>query len=193
MHFDQEYVRRLIAGDREVENHFTVHFGHLILIALRNRPGCERWVDDVRQETFRRVLSKLRSAGGLHHAERLGAFVRRVCLNVLAEYLREEQRDGSTGNVPDTIDNREDLEEELINSERKRLVEKILAKLTPIDRDALRMVFLEERDRSEVCRILGIDREHLRVILHRARSRFKERLARSRGWTGLFQKKSRDR
>jgi RNA polymerase sigma-70 factor (ECF subfamily) len=34
-------------------------------------------------------------------------------------------------------------------------------------------VFLEERDKNEVCRELGVDREYLRVLLHRAKQAFK--------------------
>jgi RNA polymerase sigma-70 factor, ECF subfamily len=37
----------------------------------------------------------------------------------------------------------------------------------------LREVFLEERDKDEVCRDYGVDREYLRVLLHRAKQSFK--------------------
>jgi len=32
---------------------------------------------------------------------------------------------------------------------------------------------LEERDKDEVCRDYGVDREYLRVLLHRAKKSFK--------------------
>ncbi len=41
------------------------------------------------------------------------------------------------------------------------------------DRSLLKAVFLDERDRDEVCRELGVDREYLRVLLHRAKQAFK--------------------
>jgi RNA polymerase sigma-70 factor (ECF subfamily) len=41
------------------------------------------------------------------------------------------------------------------------------------DRRLLREVFLEERDKDEVCRDFGVDREYLRVLLHRAKQAFK--------------------
>jgi RNA polymerase sigma-70 factor (ECF subfamily) len=34
-------------------------------------------------------------------------------------------------------------------------------------------VFLEERNKDEVCRDFGVDREYLRVLLHRAKQAFK--------------------
>jgi RNA polymerase sigma-70 factor (ECF subfamily) len=41
------------------------------------------------------------------------------------------------------------------------------------DRRLLREVFLEERDKDEVCRDFGVDRDYLRVLLHRAKQSFK--------------------
>ena len=52
-------------------------------------------------------------------------------------------------------------------------VRKILAVLPARDRDLLRAVFLEERDKDAVCREIGVDRDYLRVLLHRAKDKFK--------------------
>jgi RNA polymerase sigma-70 factor (ECF subfamily) len=41
------------------------------------------------------------------------------------------------------------------------------------DRDLLRAIFLEEKDKNEICREFGVDREYLRVLLHRAKGRFR--------------------
>ncbi len=37
----------------------------------------------------------------------------------------------------------------------------------------LRSVFFDETDRDEVCRELGVDRQYLRVLLHRAKNSFR--------------------
>ncbi len=57
--------------------------------------------------------------------------------------------------------------------EREKKVREILEKLPERDRRLLREVFLEERDKDEVCRDFGVDREYLRVLLHRAKQAFK--------------------
>ena len=41
------------------------------------------------------------------------------------------------------------------------------------DRDLLRAIFLEEKEKDEICREFGVDREYLRVLLHRAKERFR--------------------
>ena len=54
---------------------------------------------------------------------------------------------------------------------------------------AEKAVFLDERDRDEVCREFGVDREYLRVLLFRAKQEFKtEYLKRIGG--GLTAKKA---
>jgi RNA polymerase sigma-70 factor (ECF subfamily) len=55
----------------------------------------------------------------------------------------------------------------------KDKVRKILLRLPLRDRLLLKAVFLDERDRDEVCREFRVDRDYLRVLLHRAKQEFK--------------------
>ena len=55
----------------------------------------------------------------------------------------------------------------------KDKVREILLGLPARDRLLLKAVFLDERDRDEVCREFGVDRDYLRVLLHRAKQEFK--------------------
>ena len=52
-------------------------------------------------------------------------------------------------------------------------IREILEDMPERDRRLLREVFLEERDKDEVCRDFGVDRDYLRVLLHRAKQSFK--------------------
>jgi RNA polymerase sigma-70 factor (ECF subfamily) len=52
-------------------------------------------------------------------------------------------------------------------------VREILLDLPARDRALLKAVFLDERDREEVCGKFGVDRDYLRVLLHRAKQEFK--------------------
>jgi RNA polymerase sigma-70 factor (ECF subfamily) len=132
-------------------------------------------VEDVRQETFSRVIATLRRDGGVKQPERFGAFVNSVCKNVYFESNRESHRSqplmDSHLEAPDKI---VDLEKSLITQETKERVREILDEMSTKDRDLLRAIFLEEGDKDEVCRRFGVDRNYLRVRLHRAKERFKE-------------------
>ena len=177
--FDEEYVRRLAAGDTLVEHHFCAYFGELILIKLRGRVRSRELIEDIRQDTFLRVLNNIR-ANGIEHPERLGGYVLAVCNNVMLEFFRSESR-FSEMNEESTVvlDTRPGADETFVTAERKQHVLKILKELPDKDAELLRLIFLEEADKDGVCRRFGVDRDYLRVLLHRARGRFKELYSRS--------------
>jgi RNA polymerase sigma-70 factor (ECF subfamily) len=174
--FDGEYVRALVAGDPEVERHFARYFSDLISIKLRARRLPQAVIDDIRQETFLRTISALRR-NTLDAPERLGAFVNSVCNNVLLEHYRSRSMPSLDGEgASDPPDNRPTIETSLVTAQHKEVVESVLSEMSRKDEQVLRMVVLEERNKEEVCADLKINREHLRVIVHRAKARFKELL-----------------
>ena len=63
----------------------------------------------------------------------------------------------------------------LISSDVQEQVREILDALSDRDRRLIREVLLEERSKDEVCQDLGVDRDYLRVLVHRAKQAFKDR------------------
>jgi len=172
--FDQGYIDRLTEGDPETERHFTRYFGELLLIKLRTRLRSSQMAEDVRQEVFLRVLNTLRKKGGIEHPERFGAFVNSVCENVLFEFFRSNTRlQQMPENAVEPADEAASAESEFITQERKMLVRQVLSQLSAGDREILRRVFLEEQDKDQICREFHIDRDYLRVRVHRALARFR--------------------
>ena len=175
--FDQDYVDRLTKGDAETEAHFTNYFGSLLLIKLRGRLRSPQLVEDARQETFLRVLNVLRNKGGIQHPERLGAFVNAVCENVLSETYRASSRFQQTPeNAVEPADEGASAESQILSEERKNMIRKVMADLNAPDQQILRKYFLEEQDKDEICKEMGIDRDYLRVRLHRALTRIRAAL-----------------
>ena len=174
--FDATYVANLCAGDRITQEHFTKYFTTLLQIKLRSRLRSVQAMEDVRQETFARVLAVLRRDGGLRQPERLGAFVNTVCNNILFEQYRAAGRGESLDeeNSPEPVDPGKNALEIASSRQIAAKVREILLELPERDRALLNAVFLEERDREEVCRKFGVDREYLRVLLHRAKQGFKQ-------------------
>ncbi len=171
--FDREYVESLRANDPRVQNHFASYFRQLLLIKLRRRVPTRETAEDLVQETFLRVLTTLRS-DGLRSASSLGAFVDGVCNRVLLEYYRAGSRTvGLAEDATGPSDERSNPEEAFVTGQSQKQVETILSGLRPKDRDLLRKLFLEEEDKDQICREFGVDREYLRVLLHRARNRFR--------------------
>jgi RNA polymerase sigma-70 factor, ECF subfamily len=174
--FDAPYLERLRSGDAQTEKHFVTYFSELIRLKLRSRLNSREALEDVRQETFVRVFALLRSEGGLRQADRLGAFVNSVCNHVLLEHYRARGRGETT--IEDEAEtvfvNRDpDALTQLEAKDTQRVVRQILNELSERDRSLLRSVLLEDRDKDEVCAELGISREYMRVLIHRAKQSFK--------------------
>jgi len=170
--FDQDYLRRLASGDAAVEHHFSSYFGDLLLMKLRTRIRSQQLIEDIRQETLLRVLRIVLNAG-VEHPERFGPFVCGVCNNVMMELVRGEMRHEGSASEFEPADDRVDLEKPLVTQQRRQQVDSILEELPERDRELLRMFLLEERDKSEICKRFKIGEDYLRVLLHRAKLRFR--------------------
>jgi RNA polymerase sigma-70 factor (ECF subfamily) len=186
--FDKAYVERLRDGDPPTEQHFVSYFDQLLRIKLRARMLAAEIVDELRQETFIRVIAALRKDGGIREPERLGAFVNSICNNVLLEYYRSSTRSQpledhhleveATGKVLD-------LEGLLVTRELNEHIHRVLDELPERDRRLLCAMFLEEKDKDEVCREFGVDRNYLRVLFHRAKDKFRALFERDRKAKGV--------
>ncbi len=179
--FDAEYLRRLAEGDDVVENHFTTYFGELLSLKLRIRIRSPQLIEDIRQETLLRVLQILRKKGGVDHPERFGAFVSSVCNNVLMEMVRADMRHDRLEPEVDPVDQTVNLDAALVNQQRQKQVANVLEELPEKDRELLRMFFLEDRDKAEICKKFQVSEDYLRVLLYRAKSRFRATYFKSGG------------
>jgi len=174
--FDAAYLERLRSGDARTEEHFVRYFGELIHLKLRSRLSSREAIEDVRQETFVRVLGLVRSPNGLREPDRLGAFVNSVCNHVLLEHYRSKNKTESflDSDAEATLVNHDPSALSLLETkDAQRIVQQILKELTDRDRMLLQSVLLEERDKDEVCDEFGITRDYLRVLVHRAKQSFK--------------------
>ncbi len=174
--FDAGYLQSLRSGDFRAEQHFVNYFSELIHLKLRSRLNSPQAIEDVRQETFARVFKAIRNEG-VKQPERLGAFVIAICRNVLMEYrrsgsrenpLEEDSGDAFPDSKPDALSG-------MISTQSCELVRDTLEELPERDRRLIKAIFFDEQDKDEVCRDFGVDRDYLRVLLHRAKQAFKSR------------------
>jgi RNA polymerase sigma-70 factor (ECF subfamily) len=172
--FDEDYLRRLGARDPATESHFVSYFSERLKITLRARGVNAHTIEDVRQETFCRVWLAVLS-GSVHNAKGFGSYVQSVCKNVLSESRRGDVRNQydplDTTDVPD---GKLGLEDMMQRKENGEMVREVLRMLPERDRDILHARFFEERDNDDVCLQFNVDRDYLRVLLHRAINKFGE-------------------
>lgn len=174
--FDGHYLERLRGGDVPTGEHFADYFSRLIRLKVGGRLTSRAAIEDVRQETFLRVWMALRKNEGIRQPERFGAFVSSVCNNVLREQHRknvkeDQAEEDSIATLPDTAIQ---MPEIVASAESQRHMGRVLASMPAKSRDLIQKVFFDECNKDEVCRELGVDRQYLRVLLHRAVRQFKQ-------------------
>ncbi|HWZ42102.1 MAG TPA: sigma-70 family RNA polymerase sigma factor [Candidatus Saccharimonadales bacterium] len=170
--FDENYLRRLQEGDPHTVSHFFAYFTRLLRIKLKSRRLAPHTIDDIMQDTFMRALEKVK-AHEVRDPSRLGAYINGICRNLIFEHFRsaapyETLKDDF--DVPDAID----LERVVQVNEIKKRVQQVLAKMPIRDREILRAIYLDERNKDEICREHDVDRGYLRVLLHRALKLFRD-------------------
>ena len=170
--FSLDYVQRLMDGDPETQQHFISYLSNFLLIKLGRRLRPYQPIEDVRQETFLRVFSALKRRT-LAAPERLGAFVNGICNNVLSEYYRSSIRQAPRLEGDNDMLG-SDPGQELEAIEKRQCVRDVLNSLPSKDREILRLIFIEEKNKDEVCQICCVDRAYLRVLIHRAKNRFRK-------------------
>lgn len=144
----------------------------LRLFALR-RLHDSAAAEDVAQETLRRVLEACRSHR-LENPSALSAFVFQTAQHICLQHLRSSSREGRAlhrlsgeGQPQPEIHPLASL----IGEERRIAVRKALARLSPDDRELLRLVYYEETATEILAARLGLTPGALRVRKHRVLGR----------------------
>jgi len=168
--FDKDYVDRLRNGDASTERHFVAYFEQLLRIKIRSRMIPDHIADDLRQETFARVITQLHQEGGIRQPERFGALVMSICNSVLRDYHRSSPKNQrievARKDIPDKVLGPEGT---FVAKQSGEQLNRILEGMPKRDRDLLQAIFLEEKDKEAVCREMGVDHEYLRVLIRRAK------------------------
>lgn len=175
---------RIRAGDREAESELVRRYGNGLLYLLKRRAGDPELALDLRQETFRIAIEKLR-VGTIEQPERLAAYLRGMALNLLTAQRRKDFRRATTADT-DVVETAADPREasqpydDVAREQVRSAVGALLAELkTPRDREILTRLYIEDQDKDVICAALGVDSLHFNRVLFRAKERFRELLIRA--------------
>ena len=173
--FTENYLHGLRTQDVITEAHFVSYFSKILQSKLRRRLACPERIKDIQQETLLRAWAAVHAKGGIRQPERFGAFVSSVCNNILRESYRSRARTTMLEDLQtDPADQTPSPDGMLLTQETQNRVRRVMAKLPDKDRKLLNAIFFEQRDKDEICGELGVSREYLRVLLHRAKQQFME-------------------
>src|SRR5262245_54592887 len=165
-------VEEIQNGRAESEAALYERFAERVFyVALRGTKSTQD-ADDVRAETFLRVLQAIR-ARQLRSAASLPSFILGVTRNVLNE-LYARRRHGQDVSPDDANLSAPSHERFFLDREVQRSVQETLETLKPRDRAVLRMCFYDELPTDEIARRAGIPPERVRLVKSRALKRFRE-------------------
>jgi RNA polymerase sigma-70 factor (ECF subfamily) len=133
--------------------------------------GCAD-VDDLVQETLTRFIRAGQKNQIRNNTEEFGAFVNGVCRNVILEYRRRVRREPLAD--PDIPIKDTAVRPDADVFEMRQAIEQGLAELAERDRMVLRSLYLEGKEKEDICREWGMTDAQFRVVLFRARDRFRK-------------------
>ena len=172
--FDDDYLSRLRDGHSPTQEHFRKYFTAMMKVKLRSRLKSPEAIEDVQQETFARFYVALRE-GKIRQPKCLGSYVNSMCNNILKESWRVDPAVSlDSDDAPELPASPFDVSKIIDDKQAAQKIQNVLEQLPERDRQVLRAIFFEERDKDEVCRELGVTRDNLRLLLHRAKQKFKD-------------------
>jgi RNA polymerase sigma-70 factor (ECF subfamily) len=184
-----DLVARIGRGGRDAEDAMVRRYGPGLLYMLKRRTRDSELALDLRQDTFRVAIEKLRSSS-LDEPAHLAAYLRAVALNLWIAHQRKQVRRATTADS-DAVEAAADAGESgpfenVSRAQVRDAVGVLLDELgTPRDREILTRVYLRDEDKTDVCAALGVDATHFNRVLFRARQRVRELLGRADRWNNL--------
>jgi len=174
-----DLVDRIGSGDRSAEAELQARYGAGLLYLLKRRTADREVALDLRQDTFRIAIQKLR-AREIEQPERIAGFLRGIALNLALAHERKGIRQATTADT-DVVEHAPDDGhgpfENVSMEQTQALVRQLLDEL-PVerDRDILIATYLNDEDKESICARLGLDSTHFNRVLYRAKERFRKLL-----------------
>ncbi len=127
-------------------------------------------VEDIVQEALMRFMLAVRE-DRIQNPEAVGAFLNGICRNVISEYRRKNMRDEPMPEVVPEPEGRSLPDAELL--ELRQAIQQGMQQLSDRDRRVLGAFYLEEKSKDEILEQTGLSDQNFRVILFRAKERFR--------------------
>lgn len=127
-------------------------------------------VDDLVQESLARFI-RAEQRNQIRNTEEFGAFLNGVCRNVILEYRRRTKREPGLDQETPIPEVGVRPEAEIL--EMRDAIDTGLAELAERDRTILRALYLEGKDKDEICEEWSMSDAQFRVVLFRAKERFR--------------------
>ena len=170
---DRELVSNVEQGDKLAEGALYEKYSSRVYFLALGELHSREDAEDVRAETFLRVLQALRQ-GQLRKPDSLPSYIVGIALNVIREFARKQLRTEPLDPLEPVAAADRSPESVFLDEETSRSIAEVARHLKTRDREFLRMYYYEDLPREEIAGTLGVAEERLRLIKSRALKRFRE-------------------
>jgi RNA polymerase sigma-70 factor, ECF subfamily len=170
-----ELVHRIRGGDADAEAEFVQRYRHGVKVIVARASRDRSIVEDLCQDVLATALEKIR-AGAIREAGRLSGFVAGLARTLVIEHFRKAStRSAIEARLPPPAKAvGPTAVDDLVQQDRAAIVRAVLAELdSDRDRQILFRFYLEEDEKEEICRDLGLTSLHFNRVLFRARERYR--------------------
>ena len=176
---ERAVVQRIRQGDREAAGVLFRWFADgLYRRAILPRLPIPELAEDVLKDTFKTALEKIETF--TEHDRSIFFWLRRIAIHRAIDVHRRHQRDRKPQDHVETTIERTMAEPPLTPdrapeiTETREQVNRALEQLNPRYAQALRMRLIEDQDREDCARTMGVTVGNFDVILHRAAKAFRK-------------------
>ncbi len=179
---DPQFVAQIRAGDRKVlQIVVETYLGQILRAAHGAGLGPQR-AEEVTQATFATFIEKVEQFEGRSHVR---TWLFGILYKKIAEARRQLQREVQMDDIEDVVERQfnpdgswvsppQPPDLQLYRTEVRKLIEDCLEVVPTQQRMAFVLREVEELGTEEICKILGVTRTNLGVLLYRVRNRLRE-------------------
>lgn len=162
-----EIIAKAKDGDEWAWEQIFLHYKDMVFNICYRISGKREDAEDWTQETFLRAFSAIK---GFRGESSLSTWLYRIAVNVCFGNLRRKPT-SSLDEVEYKLGNGEERDDDIVEE-----VQKVLAQLPPFYRTLLILRHFEELSYEEIAKVLNISVSKVKIGLHRARKKFKEKM-----------------
>ena len=179
---DPQFVARIRAGDRKVLQIVVETYLGQILRAAYGAGLDPQRAEEVTQATFATFIEKAEQFEGRSHVR---TWLFGILYKKIAKARRQLQRDVQMDDIEDVVEQRfnpdgswvsppQPPDLQLYGTEVRKLIEDCLEVVPTQQRMTFVLREVEDFGTEEICKILGVTRTNLGVLLYRVRNRLRE-------------------
>ncbi len=163
-------VKKAVLGDVEAfEKLVSVEERKFFSFALSISGGNRSVAEDIYQEAITKAFLNIKKFSA---KSSFSTWLWKIIRNAYFDYLKAEKK--WSGIHVDDVEgfeqsNDDDADMELIKEDRAAMIRKLISELPVLYVEAITLVDLQEMDHDDAAKLVGVDKNLLKVRLHRAR------------------------